>query len=307
MGAGSQLYVQGLGVASLSLSPQVPNAAIVRRILFANESAPDIWVVRTNGQEVGRFSQSNDFSLQPVLGPFEKGFAFRNDIFSYCHETLGIDLIYPVPEGKTITISSEGGATADIAFEYEEFAASALNPSLVNYPGGNYWIAPAWGYLNAHPTLPGDYALDTEVSLDFAPNVFVRGSFPVGWQVRILDLFLYGSGVNTYNGSADHQSVTQYLSVKRSGQRLFTRDNTGIPIVGEPSNSGSANVSGDAILQGCSPFDVKKGDQQPNLDAPLIYRPGYVYEWAYGITGDLTGGADYSGIRQLAIVEYRSV
>lgn len=291
---GPRAFHKATAVATLSFQPQLDRAAIIRKILLTGISASDTWVITIAGQEVGRFYEQTDGNQQ-LLGGTTAAYPKNQDIFDFLRVQYGVDLIYPVPLGMTFTIASVGGATANIALAYTEHAPAEIQAGLVNHPNGHHFIAPIYGSRAAAVGAAGEVTFDTQVGLSFMPNIFVDNNIPEGWQIDIMGLFLEAAGVNTYSGAADYQSVTDHLALSRNGQQLFTRDALdGIPLVGAAAAAGSANTVINAVLSMYPPFQLSNEYDWSYFDGPLTIKPGDLFKFRLGITGDVTGNADYS-------------
>lgn len=293
-------------VATLALTPLSDRAAVIRKIYVDKVSADDVWRIKCAGKEVGAYDVQTDGVQQPLSAP-QTAFPSNSNMFDVYERLTGEPLIYPVPQGQSLTIASDGGATADILLEFSEHNPSELSPGMMNHPNGNRYVCPLVGYIAASLSAAGEAKFDTQVGPTWVPNIFVDNDLPVNWRISVLALFLQGGGVNTFSGSADHQSITRYLSIKKNGQLLFTRDSSGgIPLVGSASATGSANTVIDNDLTPYPPFqDVDSVDIDP-MSPPLVFGSGDQYQLRLDVTGSLTGGASYEAIRQLFLCDIRS-
>lgn len=307
MGAGSRLYQKGNAVATLTVTPLPDRAAIVRRILLTKVSASDTWIISVGGQEVGRYVE-NTTGHQQLLSAPTGSFPSNNDIFSFCENVLNDPLVYPIPNGMSLVIASVGGATADIAVAFEEYPPVAVPTTIYNHPKSNVFYGPLYFSRAAAVAAAGEAAFDTQQGLGFVPGLFPGGTFPQGWQIDILGLFLEGAGVNTYSGSADHRSITDHIGVQINGQQYFSRTIAdGIPLVGTASAAGSANTVFGADYTPFPPFQQSDADSWLPLDPSLTVRPGATTSWKLGVTGDVTGGASYATILQVALCRIREI
>lgn len=305
MGAGPRIYKYATGVATLTVTPVVNYSAVVRRVLIDKVSANDTWLFTIAGQEVARFI-INTTGHQQLLSAATGAFPSDNDLFAFCENVLDDPLTFSLQQGQTLTINSLAGATADISVAYEEFPGGVIGAGRVNSQSGNTYYVPMYFYLNAAQSALGERQIDTQGGLSFVPAIFTGGTFPQGWQVDIVGLFLEGAGVNTFSGAANHQSITNYLSIIKNGQRLYTRDAAaGIPLVGTASAAGSANVVLGADYTPYPPFqDMSEQNWRP-FDPPLSIRPGDTTLFALNLTGDVTGGASYATALQVALCKIR--
>lgn len=303
---GPRAYHQLTGVATSSFTPQFDRAAKVRRILIDKVSASDVWIVSIQGRELARFDIQTTGNQQPLSGPYS-GYPKTNDIFEMYNSIYNDEISYPVPLGQAFTVSSVGGATANITLVFTEYAPGEIQPGQVNHPQGNRMILPLVGYRAAAVTAAGEVPFDTQVGPSWFPNIFVDGILPPNWQFRILAMFLEGGGVNTFSGAADHRSTTTYLAVLRNGQRLFTRDALGgIPLLGQASAAGSANVVTANDESPFPPFQESDLFDWSQLEYPIVFGGGDQYQLRLGVTGDVTGGASYAAMRMLFLCDVRN-
>ena len=297
---------QGTGIATLSQSPLADRANNVVRILIDKQSAGDTWRGFVAGREVFAMDLQATGNQQPLAGPYS-GYPKNNDFFQVAKDLVGQPVSFPIPQGQTLTVKSDGGATANILIEYVETAPGEITPGMINHPNGTRFVLPIVMYRNANVTAVGEAPFDSQIAPSWFPNLAVPGALPPNWTITVLGWFLEGGGVNTFSGAANHQSVTQYLYALRNGQRLFTRTAAGgITLVGQASAAGSANVvvgtdqTLDPPLQEANMLDWDP--IVPNL----VFQGGYEYTFGLGITGDVTGGAGYGTVRQLLICDVRT-
>lgn len=297
MDVGPRQFHKVIAGASSTFTPLYDRAAIVRRILLDIPSATDTWTISVKGREVGRFRQDS-LGNQQFLGGSAASFPKTLDLFWYCKYYLGFDLIYPLPLGQTITVSSVGGATADITIEYTEHTPGDVQVGLLNHPDGTHFVCPVAlvppnNVTHASGTNEDDFS--SQIGMNWLPTLTGAQQLPAGFRLGILSMFLEGSGVNTFSGSANHQSVTDHIALIRNGTRLFTRDaNDGIPLIGPASAAGSANTVYGALNTPLPAFMLTEEPQWPPLVQPLTLNPGDQYHFYFGTAGDSTGGADYS-------------
>lgn len=302
---GPKGFTQAQTVDSLSFTPQADRAAIVRDILIDKVSAADVWRVKVGPAERAAFDIEVLGNQQPLAGPYS-GYPKNNDLFDVFNALSNDKLLYPVPMGQTFKVSSDGGATADIQLAYTEYRPEELSAGMLNHPLGTRIICPLVGYRAALVTDVGENTFDTQVGPSFVPNIFVDGVIPQGWEIKILAMFLEGGGRNTYNGSADHQSNTTYLGVQSNGRTLYTRENLGgIPLVGQPSATGSANTVVGTDAGPLPPFQESNPFNMEALEMPFTLGAGAQYRFRLNIAGDVTGGADYSAVRQMFLCDIR--
>jgi hypothetical protein len=297
---------QASAVATLSQSPLADRANIVTRLLIDKPSAADVWRVYVAGRELVAFDIQTTGNQQPLSGPYS-AYPKNNDFFALARQLVGQNIRYPIPQGQTLTVKSDGGATANITIQFLETQPGEVTPGMINHPNGSRFVLPIVMYRNANVTAAGESPLDTQVAPTWFPNLSVAGALPPNWTITVLGMFLEGQGRNTFSGSADHQSVTSYLYVIRNGQRLFTRAATGgLVLIGQASATGSANTvtSTDETLD--PPFQETDLVNFEPTTPPLVFQNGQEYVFGLGITGDVTGGATYAAARQLLLCDVRT-
>lgn len=303
---GSRGYHQGQAVATLSFTPLYDRAAVVKRILIDKVSASDVWIVSVQGRELARFDIQTTGNQQPLSGPYS-GYAKTNDLFQLFNFLNSEKLIYPVPLGQTMTVSSVGGATANITISFQEVTPGEISVGMMNHPQGNRIVCPLVGYRAATTAALGEIALDTQVGPNWFPNLFVDGLLPPNWSFRIMGMFLEGQGRNTYSGSADHLSNTTYFAIIKNGQRLYTRDNLGgIPLVGQAAAAGSANTVTSTDETPFPPIQESDLFDWQEFDTPFVLGGGDQYQFRLNIAGDVTGGATYAAARQVFLCDVRN-
>lgn len=302
---GPRIFKSAGAASTLSLTPLTDRAAVVKRILVDKPSAGDTWIVSCAGKELARFDIQTTGNQQPLSGPYS-GYPKTNDIFELYKYTYNEELVYPIPVGQTLTVSSLGGATANISMSYTEMTPAEVGRGMMNHPQGTRFVTLLTGYRNANVTVVGENTLDTQVGPTWFPNLFVDGNIPSGWDIKVLAMFLEGGGRNTYNGSADHQSNTTYFAVIKNGLRMYTRDALGgITLIGQASAAGSANTVVGNDESPMPPFQEADMYDFLALDMPLDLGGGDLYQFRLNVAGDVTGGAAYAAMRQLFLVDVR--
>jgi len=305
MGAGTRIYQHSTAATSMTVTPQTPFSAVVRRLIIDKPSAVGNWTVKVAGQEVANF-RIDTVGNQNLLSAASGSFPEQQDLFAWCENVLGDPMTYVIPTGASMVITCDGSITADIAVGYEEFPQGAANNGGWNSPGGKNWYGVVSGAIGSSGTTTGEIQLATQYGLSFIPSFLTGAILPAGWQVDILAAFLEGGGRNTYSGSADHQSVTQYLAWIRNGQRLFTRTAAdGIPNIGTASATGSANTVYKTDYGPFPPFQLAEIDNTLPLNVPIAIRPGDINLVYLDVSGDMTGGADYSHFYQSFLCKIR--
>ena len=299
-------YAQSEAVATLSVSPLADRALFVTAVNLSNESAADNWTINVGGRELMRFRHLTAVNgFQHLLHMLTAGVSTRMDFWEFCRNVIGVDPKIPVPNGQTFTISSVGGATADIDIQFEEVDIPSANVLGLNHYLGGDFILPITWFLNASQSAPAAVQLDTQVSPVWVPPLFSGVALPVNWHVEILALFLEGMGVNTFSGAANHQSTTRDLRVFRDNVQMFTRAGLGIPVRGSDSAAGSANTAFGQRSGMFAPFEQSLPTDDPVLPSKIVLDGGDVLQLFMDITGDLTGGASYANALQVAIARVK--
>lgn len=293
---GPRGYKTALASASVTFTTLQDRAAIIRDIRITNPSASDDWVI-TIQQTQKWVVPINTAGNNQLLGKVGASNFSGRSIFRFCREYLNVDPSFPLPQGQQLTIASVGGATADVLIEYEERSPMDVSPDAVNGQSATHNILPVFlvppAYAGASGVQVKDFA--SQKAPSGFPKLFGDVNIPANYTLQILALWLEAGGVNTFGGSANHQSTTQQLLATYAGQQLFSRDaNGGIPMVGSASAAGSANNVYQPDLVAYPAFQLINDPEQSPLPMPLVLRGGSDIHFQHSISGDGTGSADYS-------------
>lgn len=291
---GPSLYQFAKAAATLSFTPRSDRAAKVTSISVTAPSATDTWIVTSKGKEIFRFRVRSTGNLNPFQYDDVAGHS-RWRLFEYCRAVLGYDPSIPVPNGQIFTVSSLGGATANIFIEFSEYDIADLSPSQINHPDGKQWIIPITTFLGAAQTAVGPTNDDTQIGPSWLPNFLIGTLVTSAWQVQLLAAFMEGIGVNTFSGAANHQSTTNTKAVVYNSRRLFSQTTNNIPNLGAASAAGSANTAIGQVMAAYQPFDKVQSGLESQFPVPITLGNGDTFNVQEEFTGDLTGGADYSG------------
>lgn len=308
--AGPRLYVEGTGVATLSLAPLNDRAARVARVYITNVSANDTWTFAVGGRTLQLY-RIDTVGSQQLLGATTENTPKARNIFDWYKENMGHEMSIPVPNGQTFTVASTGGATADVVIEFVETdVADQENVNLLNHYRGNHFIVPFYLSRATAPTAAGESDFDTVERPGYMPPIMVTpagttqpATLPIGWTYKMLALMTEGGGVNTYSGTADHQSITNYLYMIKDGQRLFTRAGTGIPVLGKASAAGSANAVYNQLVGPYPPFQSIAERIEPDFPHALQMNGGESWQCGLDLTGSFTGGANYAHFYQVMLID----
>lgn len=293
-------YAQGEVVATLSVAPLADRAMMVRRINLANPSAADNWDVTVGGRKLMRFRELT-VGNQGLLRVSDAATAPRMDWWEYCRNVLQLDPTVPVPQGQTLDITSQGGATADIDIEFYEVDPATANVRGLNHYLGNKFLIPIGWFLNAAQSAVGPVQFDTQIAPPWIPNLFGAVGLPVNWEIEFFSWFLEGAGVNTFSGAANHQSTTRDIRVFRDQVQMFTRSGLGIPDRGSDSAAGSANTVFGQRSGIYRPMFTQLPTDDASHPAMMKLGGGDVLQMFLDLVGDLTGGASYANALQYAI------
>jgi hypothetical protein len=299
---GGYIYAQNEAVATLSISPLADRALSVTSIHVSNVSAADNWDVSVGGRVLMSF-RALTVGNQRLLNNSQSATAARRDYWTFIREQLGMDPSIPVPNGQTLTVSSRGGATADIDIEALETDIGTQNVKGTNHYLGSRFIMPISWFLNASVSAIGAVQLDTQVSPAWIPAIFSAVQLPADWTIRLLALFLEGEGVNTFSGAADHQSTTRDLRVFWNNVQAFTRSGLGWPNRGAAAAAGSANSVFGQRSGVYQPWEAYRAGADNMLPVPLVLKRGNTLQLLHDITGDVTGGASYANALVVAIAD----
>jgi hypothetical protein len=318
----------GVAVSSIALAPPFDREFMVDKILIANPSANDSWIVTVGGREIMRFYVLT-VGNQQLLGNIGTSFPKVRDVFTYYKHATGDRLTIPIPRGLNLTVASLGGATANLTIGGYDLTPGSVNPTMVNHYQGNHFVLPHYAYVGTNVTAAGEAPFNTEIKPAWLGSMFTGNAFPVGWQARILAMFAEAVGVNTYSGAADHRSVTDHVGVVRNGERLFSHvlagqtsgpaqsvitvpagnlvTPGGIPNDGPTANTGSANRQYGGGSGVYPAFQTLSDEFENWLDPALLVQGGDNLQAYLGVTGDVTGGADYSTAVLASLVDVMQI
>lgn len=300
---GPRGFKNGTTVATLSFTPLSDREAYVVGIRIAKPSAVDTWNCVVGGRTIATF-RVDTVGNQQLTGAVTSGVPKDWDIYQWHKHNYNCMLSYPVPWGQTMAVSSVGGATADIELEFMEVSKGTIQVADANHYEGKYFRLPIWAVPPAATTTVGENTYSSQINAPFVPNVFTNVQVQAGYVVDILALWAEGAGVNTYSGSADAQSITNWVFAIINGQRYFTRDvPQGIPLVGTASAAGSANKVYNSDSARFPAFQQMQNELEGMLDKPILIGPGTTSNWGIDTTGTQTGGADYSHAYLVALAD----
>ena len=298
---GPRGYANAFAAAAPSWTPPYDRAWIVRRIVINNLSANDNWQVLVAGREIMRFRMLTTGNQRQLFIP-TAGTAFNPPFFDWVRNALGIDPSIAVPVGMPIQVQSVGGATADVELEYREVTPDEA----ANWPINNYlknvFFLPIIHYLAAAQSAAGAVQFDTQVAPPWIPAIHNGAAIPVNWKFELLALFHEGMGVNTFSGSANHQSTTQDVHYIKDSVQLFSRVGVspaqtalhGPPDFGSAAAAGSANTVFGQRSAVFPPFQLANDKPDSTFDTPLVLLGGNTLQMLLDIQGDLTGSASYA-------------
>lgn len=295
-------------VNTLGYAPLNDRAGRVYGVFVDKPSATDTWDFTIAGRVVGSYRVDTLGNQQLLSGP-ASGTPKNNNIFDYYAGTQNRQIVYPVPQGLTFTVSSRGGATANIHILFKEFSAADITAGELNHPEGRNFITPL--YLAppnnvTHASGVNEDNYTAQFSLPWLPPLFGQVQIPAGWEIDLMDVFLEGGGINTFSGAANHASVTDHMALIYKGIRYFTRAAAGgITNIGAAAAAGSANTVFGADEGYAPAFQIQNDYLSPTFPAPIRLRPGDTVNFLHGTSGDSTGGADYSHFYALFLAEVR--
>lgn len=299
---GNRYFADGNGVATLDVTPIAGRAIMVNRIRIVNPSANDNWTISVGNREIMRIPV-NTTGNQQFFGQSSTNYPKTNDFFEWFNDAFDDSFEIPVPEGITLEIKSVGGATANVVVEGYEVTTTTPQSSMRNYYLGSRFTLPVFAYINAAVANAGEVNFDSMIKPPWVPALLLNNSLPVGWQMRLRALWIETGGVNTYSGAVNHQSNIDYLFSKRNGQRLYTRNNTGIPAIGAASAAGAISTVFGSVGSNYPAFQLMRDNDEASIEPASIFSGGDLIEMGYHITGDVTGGANYAGFLTAALID----
>jgi len=300
---GPRGFKNGTAVATLSFTPLSDREAYVTKVKITAPSAADTWNVTVGGRTIATF-RVDTVGNQQLTGLVTSGVPKVWDIFEWHKHQYDCMLTYPVPWGQTLTVASVGAATADVEISFMEVQKGTTQKTDANHYEANYFRLPIWAVPPSATTTVGENTFASQISAPFVPSVFTNVQVQAGYVVDLLALWAEGAGRNTYSGSADHQSITNWVFAIINGQRYFTRDvPQGFPLVGTASATGSANTVYNSDLAAYPAFQQQQNELEGMLDHPILIGPGTTSNWGIDTSGSQTGGADYSHAYLVALAD----
>lgn len=291
---GPFLYQYAKAAATISFSPVADRGALVRDIGITAPSAADTWIVSSKGKEIFR-ARVNALGNMNLFREDDQAAMPHATFFDVCRQYLNMDPSIPVPLGQTLTVTSQGGATANLFVEFEEHDNSDLSPSLLNHPDGKEWLIPLYTWLAAAQTALGPTNDDTQVAPAWLPGFLIGTMLTSAWKVQLLGVAMEGVGVNTFSGAANHQSTTQTKRILLDSKQLASRTTFGIPNLGAASAAGSANTVFGQTMARFQPWERALPYFDSIFNYPVVLNNGDTCNIQEEFTGDLTGGASYVG------------
>lgn len=290
---GPRGYTVSTAVATKTFTPLFDRAAHVTDVRITNPSANDQWTFNVGGKELFRASIfttgfQNTFGNTVSLGVDNRSW------LPYISDFLGRSITIPVPQGQSLTVSSVGGATANISMEYKEVSPADIQPSQPNHYQGNESYHPIVQYINTAQTAAGIVPMDTQIASPWVPKLLTNNQIPVNWRIDLFGMWTQPESVNTFSGAANHVSNTVELQGKYNGQQLFTRDNTGMPLLPNAAAAGSANNNVLPLTTRLNPFQLMPIGNNQGFDPPFTINGGDNFELDAVLAGDFTGGAAYN-------------
>ena len=307
-------YAKSVGDAGLNFTPLSDRSALVTAIRITKPSASDDWQLSVASKEITRFHVDADGHQQLTSAPSASSPANR-DFFVWAEHVIGKPVAYPVPNGQVLSVASVGGATADIAIEFEEHDKGDMSsPSLLNHYEGKHFRLPVWANAATAIAAAGEVAYDTQVSPTFVPKIFTGTQIQAGYEVDIHALWLEGGGDNDYGDSDDDQIVTDHVWAIVNSQRLFTRvpytqtdadivSQDGIPLVGTASASGSANQVFGCDLERFPAFQIFREPNAPIINPAIHLGPGTTSTWGISTSGAYETTHDMSDYYLVALCD----
>lgn len=306
-------YEHATAATGLTYQPYSDRAAHVTGVRITKPSANDTWVISTSSKQVTQL-QVDTVGNQQVTGAPSASSPANRDLYTWAEQVIGKPITYPVPNGQPFNIASVGGATADITIEFEECSINDVMDTELNHPMSKKFRMPIWAYLSTTISDTAEHAFDTQIAPLFVPPLFIGKQLQAGYSATIHAIWFEPGGRNTFNGGADHQSVTDHLYARVNGQRLFTRvpytdaagtviSADGIPAVGTASAAGSANSVYGGDLERFPAFQIFRDPIVPIISPGIHLEPGTTSEWGIAITGSATGGATFAHNYLLALCD----
>ena len=295
---GPRGYTTKLAVNNATFTPLYDRAAKVTDVRITSISAVDVWTFSVGGKELFR-TRINTVGYQNPFGSFAGAALANRSWLDYISDLLGMEVTIPVPNGQTLTVASVGGATANISIEYKEVSPADIQASLINHYQGNRFIHPLVHYMTAQPVGLAPQPLDTQVAPPYLPKLLAGNPIPPGWKINLLAMWAEPWAQNLFSGGIDHMSETQELQVKKNGQVMWTRDDTGVPFVAQAAASGSTNVVYLPSLLRHNPFQFELDGNNQWFDPMISLSEGDNFE--VDVTYNGTGAIGISPLNNMVL------
>lgn len=300
---GPRGFVQGQAVATLAFTPNADREAYLLGVRIQAPSAADTWQLTVGGRNIHTF-RVDSVGNQNLCGGISSTAPKVWDLWRWHETAYGCSNALPVPWGQTVTLTSNGGATANVEFEYVEVVKGCTKPTDANHYQGSFFRTPCWAVPPAATTVVGENSYASIVAASYVPSIFTNIQVQAGFVVDVLALWAEAAGVNTYSGAADHQSTTVWVFGIINGQRLWTRAAPGgFPSVGAASAAGSGNTVYNYVNSRFGAFQLMQDWEEPILEHPLHIIPGTTSNWGIDTTGSQTGGANYASAYLAALLD----
>jgi hypothetical protein len=134
---------------------------------------------------------------------------------------------YPVPSGKTFTLTGVHQSTSIVIVEYEEWDEMDIRGDMPNGPEGMDLLYVSYGNTGATLTATGTAWLDTLVNPAEFPAFPFGDDVPGNTEITLYGILASSFSPNEGDGTDYHN--TQYLKLIKDRDTLFDNDKNGLP------------------------------------------------------------------------------
>lgn len=219
-------------VATISLTPNVGEAFRVKNIHVTPTAAvTEFLTIQIDRVTVGYIHIGTTHMNQ---APFQVSIETQKTIFDQLKDA-GISLVYPVPEGSTLTVTAPNAWTR-MEIEYEIWDAADVKPTEINGAQAKEYIFLQYGTYNVAITAAGTYTLNAVHNPVEFPNFPFGDPVPSKTEMSILGIGCLGHLMAGAAFATDWLQST-YLRLYREREVLFDEDRSGLYILGNTALS----------------------------------------------------------------------
>ncbi len=290
---------EGESVATLSLTPPAGKAIMVRDVNVVTTASTDFATIKVGQTTVGYFQVAPVKRNHLTLTRPGK----QNDSLLGFLASKGINTSYPVPEGKTFSVTCANSATL-IRIEYEEWDSADIKDNMPNGEGSGPLVFVNYGTNLAQIAASGWSTINGSRNPAEFPDFPFGAGVPSNAMMEVLGMGVVDIHRNTYTGSANNYSKTERLRMWRGREVLFDRDSNGFFTQGAGAAAGSANYS---YLGGTNELPYYSENDLGNLfmfPEPLVFNGGEELRVEQKVTIDASSNFAASDLDVFTVLRY---